>query len=1027
MVCAVLLGSMATPSRATSESMEGVYDLILEVKRDRATLSSALIGLEKDGEFFLPVRMLAQVVDFEANVDLDNRTVAGFYLNESNSYSIHVDEGYYTHMGQRYPLEEGQAFIVEQGFGIGDVYVSPEILNKIWPLDLYLDALFLTLEIRSKAKLPYELAKERGRLRQRRLSKEGDYDDEGKSDLPLLPNGYKMFSLPALNVATSVNWQGREGAHSQSLNVSGSNDLLKGEADYNFRFLNDSEEGLSFEDGRFLLTRKAFDKGDLPAGLKLVQAGDISTRTSRLVGGSMQGRGVLVSNAPYKQLQDFDVIIVEGFAEPGWEVELYRNQELIGFQTVDGGGEYRFEDVTLNFNRTSIRTVLYGPQGQIEEREEIYNISRDMLSPGQTTFEASILEQNTDLIPSSSNEDDPDTQGLAQNYRISRGITKWLSAFSTITETPTQAGTQRFTTLGLNISAFGLLNQVEFYKDEDDGTAVDFRTAANFAGVNLNLSTAFMSDFESRDVGFGDRAEVFNLDASADKSIKLPFGHLGLRLALDHDKYVDESTRSEFDASQTLSFSKIRLTHGTSTTLSDRKHQYTDGRLSATYALTPQWRFRTMLNYDLFPDKDLRNLYSELRYRDREGFTAAVDFDKNLQEDGGLRIGGQVGYDFDTFRSSIDVDRDADGEFRAALRTSFSLAPYGKKGEYIFDAQSLTNRSALNARVFKDKDYDGVYSEGDEPLPGISLDVDGRKTPPSNEEGRVYALGPTREEYEDITLPEDALANPFLVPNTAGYQTLVRAGNLPFVDFPVIEVGTIDGIVSSSLGPMAGVSMQLVDLQGEVVDTVATSFDGFYVFEEVRPGDYTIRIDPSYDQVSVPPRSVSVTSENLFPYGIDFQILEQAEEEACEPEAVGRITQNCQDEASAVTSGIEQPAHFFDGGEEIAIINRVRIGEHPGKIRLTLDLSAPAQFSITESDDGKSVVIELPDVGWEAVKSWTSTKADIITGFNVVPLDGGGATMVFEAVNRVTVIDSNVLAPEGDKGHRMYFDIISDN
>ena len=912
--CIVSLGFILHPAFAEEFSEQDTYDLILEVKRDRKTLSTAIFGLEKAEKYYVPIQELARIVVFKADTNLSAGTVKGFIESEENSYSLNVTEGTYTIRGKTENFDKTQALVFEQKYGIGDIYVTPELLNKIWPLELSFNPLKQTLDIQTTRKLPYQMAAERQRKRNKYYNKQQNKQDLNL-DLPRIENNYKLFSPPALDFSSTTRLaKPSNGGLGQTLNISGRNDLLKTQANYNFSFDKEDGEKLEFENARFLLERKSYEDGDLPLGLKLFQAGDVRPRPSRLIDGSLTGRGILLSTEPQKQLKSFDQITVEGTAEPGWEVELYRGNELIGFQIVDDHGEYRFEDVLLNFNKTVIKTILYGPEGQIRESEEAYDISTSMLQAGKTTFEASLLDFDRDLILTANRPRNRPT-GLAQNYRLKRGITSWLSAFTTFTNTPTKQKDHRYATLGFNLSIFGVSSLIEAYRDLSGGSAIDFRTAGSFAGANLNLRTAFLSDFESEHAGFDNAARTSDIEFTANRPFKLPFGNLGLRFKFDHERFKANPERTEFDFSQTYSASGLRLTHGNTVNLVDKNHRLSDGRINATYRINPQWQLRSLLNYDVFPDKSFRNLLTELRYKDGNKFTAAVDINRNFQ-DQGTRLGGNVSYDFDTFRTGLDVDWQRDQGFRAFLRATFSIAPYGKDGDYIFSSKNLSNKAALNGRVFLDKDYDGKFGPDDELIEEAKIDIGKRETGLSDSDGYARYIGSPRNEYENVLLDFDSLQNPFMSSRAIGYNTLLRPATAPFADFPVIETGVIDGTIYTGDGPLAGVRLQLFK-GDEIIDTTSSAFDGFYTFEYIEPGTYIIRIDPSYDQLNIPPRLVSVTSDNLFLYGVDFQITEQAEEVACvETDENGRVTQDCR--FLSTQDGTAQPVHTISDPANIS-------------------------------------------------------------------------------------------------------------
>ncbi|MEC9236934.1 MAG: hypothetical protein VX803_11880, partial [Pseudomonadota bacterium] len=82
-------------SRADDFGAGEVYDLILEVRHVGKSLSNALIGLEKDGKYFLPLLDVARIVDFGAEPDFANETLSGFYLNDKNLFGLNIKDHTY--------------------------------------------------------------------------------------------------------------------------------------------------------------------------------------------------------------------------------------------------------------------------------------------------------------------------------------------------------------------------------------------------------------------------------------------------------------------------------------------------------------------------------------------------------------------------------------------------------------------------------------------------------------------------------------------------------------------------------------------------------------------------------------------------------------------------------------------------------------------------------------------------------------------------------------------------------------------
>ncbi len=1040
LACAVFLGCFVPSIRAEVIGAEDAFDLILEVKHNRKTLSKAVIGLEKDGKYFLPVLDLARLFDFAAEYDAAAGSVSGFFLTEDNTYVLNIKERTYSLKGETQSFSEGQAYVLEQKYGVSEVYISPQLMNELWPVSIDFDNLLQIINVTSVGKLPYQVQADRERKRDLRLgalaaaeSVENEYQETNL----VVKNKPKMFSLPALSVSTSAQWSQKDGTHRESASVLGRNDLFNGEVDYNVRaqMTNDEAGDKGLQDVRFRYTKRAYEDDDLPFNLKLLQLGDISTKTARLAQGSVQGRGVLVTNASHKNKINFDSLTVEGVAEAGWEAELYRNNQLIGYQVVSDTGEYRFDDVQLNYNRTAIKVVLYGPQGQVEEREEIYNISRDMLRPGEVVYEVGLLDSEHDLIPVGEEEIARES-GFAKNASMEYGINSNLTAFGTLSDLPTESGGQRFGSLGLKFSLFDTLGAVEAYRSLDGGSAVDFNFSRALFGTNLNFRASLLNDFESNVVGYGDNADELRLRANANRSFRLPFGSLGLQLGLNYDRQTDGGTQTDFDTGQNLAINKLRFSHNTSSSFNQNGHQSTRGRFNMNYNHSLDWRFRTTFDYKLYPFTELEKMRAELRYKNESGLTAALDTEYQLQTKG-KRLGAQLGYDFGTFDSSIDLDWQSETGVRALLRTRFSLAPYGVDGKYIHDSRSLVNNSALHGRVFYDNDDNGIFTQGDELAPDAFVKIDRSRGKPSNaNDGVTTYIGPQKLEYETVEIDLASVENPYVIANQQEFKTILRPGTAQQFDFPIIQTGIVEGVVYDHEGSIPSIGIQLVNKNNEIVETTKTAFDGYYSFEYIRPGDYIVQVDPAITQISIPPRSVSVTSEDLFQFGIDLSTLEQAAEAACVESAnEGRVTQNCQNAGSTLLAGIEKPALgptgedtsgiravLNSGGTSGARVSQVRIGEYTDKIRIVLDLSAPTAIRVWEQSDRKQVSIDIQDVAWGAMQSWVSKNPHLLKDFKVSPLGQNGATITINALHKIEVAEKMMLTPNGKNFYRFYID-----
>ncbi len=1013
-----------TPEKEVRQGIESeeIFDLILAVKRKRDHLSNAIIALQRGFEYYVPLYELSRLLKFPSALDLEQGRLSGKFFTSENSYSIDVRAGTYSVLGETAKLPEDAFIVRNAGRGFGDIYVTAELLNKIWPLRLEIDFSELAIEINTPRKLPYE--KERERNRKQKLLEKGDTPEY---DLIHVPSGYRTLGPQTFSVVDNLRWNGDEKELTNALSVTGRGDILGTSADYTANWLSDSSRAADLRNLRLKLTRRDYGDGKLlPLGLKLAQAGDIVMKPSPFVSRIFSGRGVFLSTQTNERKKTFDEITINGISEPGWEVEIYRGRELLDFAQVSENGEYRFDNVSLNYGRNEFRIVLYGPQGQIEERIEKYSIKRDLLAVGQTTIEGALIDRGEPLF----NVEDRARvdQTSSQYLRVDRGINSWMSGFATATRTPFREKDKEYLTFGANLNLLGGAGQVELYKEINGGRAIDLRFARKIADVNTNFQTTFLSDFESQEAGFGDAAKTFEGKFRASKLFDLPFAGLNLGLNVRHIAYKDRLSDTLIGNQQTLSFDSFSVTNNLSTNFGGGDQKTSQGKLRLNTPLSSGWSLSTGLDYDVYPRKELDLSRATLRYSDRDKFSASLAVRQGIEDSSKRSLDFVTSYDFGTFLGSAQVDW-AQGEgLDFVLRTNTIFGPTGEDQRYDATTDYKGSVTAFRAHLYEDLDFDGVFSVGDVPIEGGRIRVNQRRSPPSDADGYIEMLGAGSAGFVRLTLDQKSSIDPFLMPLKEGYSVILRPGTKPFINFPLYQTGAIDGTVSfHDEQPMPGVSVELLDAQGVVIKDTVTLFDGFYVFEFVKPGTYTVRLAPSHP-VNVPPKTVTVSSEDLFAYGVDLILLEQASEGSVTDDSVvrdgGRVAHT---NHALVADGTLKPAPTSSDGPFDAVVRAVRIGEYPYKVRFVLDLSAPAIYKVSSEDDRRIINIDLPKTAWDAGRECQLGAASMFKECGVFALpDGSGTRVRLVGKKPIEVFYNSKIPAENGLPDRVFIDFMRD-
>ena len=104
------------------------------------------------------------------------------------------------------------------------------------------------------------------------------------------------------------------------------------------------------------------------------------------------------------------------------------------------------------------------------------------------------------------------------------------------------------------------------------------------------------------------------------------------------------------------------------------------------------------------------------------------------------------------------------------------------------------------------------------------------------------------EPWQPVLIGIDAssLPDPLVQPATPGVVVTPRPGVAVAIELPLVSAGDVDGtLVRAGGGRLEGVDLELINAEGRSVARTRSDFDGFFLFEGVPYGRYTIRIAES--------------------------------------------------------------------------------------------------------------------------------------------------------------------------------------
>jgi hypothetical protein len=199
----------------------------------------------------------------------------------------------------------------------------------------------------------------------------------------------------------------------------------------------------------------------------------------------------------------------------------------------------------------------------------------------------------------------------------------------------------------------------------------------------------------------------------------------------------------------------------------------------------------------------------------------------------------------------------------------------------------------VHATVYRDLNSNGALDPG-EPLEKGALITTGntqaeRKT---DSTGSVTIGGLTAYLPVPVGIDLTSLEDPMLTPEKALQVVVPRPGIPADIQIGLVGGGSVEGslIKSGELG-FEGVDLELVDDTGKVVGTARTDFDGFFLFDRVAYGRYSLRVASSSAAAAKIAaglaQQVAVTADHPIVRLGAIQPLSQSNIAAASPSAIG--------------------------------------------------------------------------------------------------------------------------------------------
>jgi hypothetical protein len=802
-----------SPQQARSANL-----LVLEVRLDQQLLSDGLTAFQYGNDVYLPLGDLARILTIAITTQPVEGRASGYILDEARTFSLNVLERQVALSGREEPFDRAQFKLQPD-----DIYVASRVLARWLPVDLDVDMSSLLLRVRAREQLPLQARLQRGaRLR-------GGPAEPLDPGYPRKDTPYALAGVPFIDQTVGLETRsGRRPEPSYTAYLTG--DLLGMQAAL---YANAGRRGTG-QDVRFTIGRNDPDAGLLgPLHARSALVGSVMVPgVSGISLGSPTGNGAAIGNRPLNLPTRFDRHTLQGDLPPGWDVELYFNNALVGFQAASASGKYVFENLPLVYGANEFRLVFHGPLGQVRVERQNFLLEQSMLAPGTLYYN---VAQNRDEFGK-----------LRSSAQFDLGLPGGLTATAGATRLPLLGAEQRYTNVGLRQYLKSVILGVDAVRAADGGALAHAELKTRIGAMSISASHASLRGFASEiylpsndPIRARDELRMDGV-LQGGTAVVVP-----VSLAVQRDRLESNARAVQVDARVAAYRNGTAISNALRWQSLYDKH-FAEGLLQlsrrvAGIGVTGQ------VQYALRPTHGLTNL--------------ALAADKYLAEGymlnlGVLRAFQNPHYDFSaalnkslgSFGLGLTAHYSTQREYGAGIQLFMALGQEPRSGAWHADALPLAPTGAASIRVFLDKNLDGRLDPSDEPVKGAGFTVNGgSQLARTDAAGIAYLSRLPADQHVDIALDSSTLEDPQWMPRQPGVRVVPRPGKVTQLDFPVIVTGEIDGTTylvrpDGSRRAAGDLRLELVDSQRKVVAQVTSGSDGYFVLGNVAPGDYLLRV-----------------------------------------------------------------------------------------------------------------------------------------------------------------------------------------
>jgi len=756
---------------------------------------------------YLPMVEIFNNLGINIKADLTQKIFSGQFYRDRENYELNLNLLKYKYQGREIVINRNE-FVIS---GM-DVYLKTNLFYDLFGIEMTFD--FTTLSVHS----PLDRDFPAYRKQMREMSHKKLFQDVTElRDLQHLGQRREYFKGAVVDWMLSASPMGNNKTQYYSLGIGGM--ILGG--DFNTTLNGNSESGLQTGQMNY---RWHYFVGENNY-LTQVDLGDIYS-----TGAFSRGlNGVKVTNKPQVQRKYFQTIQLSDHLGQGWEVELYLNNKLVDYSFTDQNGNYNFI-VDIYYGSSRMMLKMYGPNGEIRTKEEFIKVPYNLIPQNMVEYSLSTGKSSSLM--------DDNWYSLADGYygilsNLTLGVSSDMPLKSEEDELPMVGGELTYQPTGdLTVNGFFSPN----YKITGN---INY-SKPSFISANGSFTKYYENEFRNK------AEQDFGLKLSLSSPIKIKDRYIGLRYAINYDKYLSTDIIN-MNYGFNSSLYRFNINYIGSCKISrytNRTVRYVSGQLLLTPELFRWVRPQFRIDYD-HSNNQITSYGIYLTRRLFKTGQLSLSFRRDVYSKSNL-----IMLTFNIFNSIANFSSKllfSDRQVSMSQVQKGSVRYNQDETNFRFDRGSSVGYGTAVLKPFMDNNFNGVYDKGEEYLDGIRLKVKGMG-------GKSY--GDKTEHYYDRLRPyqeyvfqidPNSLDNPLLKPVHENYTVKVNPNVVTSIDIPLVIGGEVSGFIQrktldGEVG-IGGIKIMFLNMTTESMTEVSTFNNGDFYYLGLIPGRYRAYID----------------------------------------------------------------------------------------------------------------------------------------------------------------------------------------